>query len=235
MRRTVSLACLAVTGCAVSYVDLVPIPSDPPAETESTDASDELPVETGWTDPTDPTDPTDATEPTDPTDPTDDTDPACPVLLVPVMTGPTTPSGEAEASGNYSASYPAWQAFDAPDLRMGQLWLSELWVSPAWVSYTFDGGAQAVHRYGIGYGNGPSLTTRAPKRWEFQAFTGGQWVTLDSQTAQTGWTSGEVRWFTLPSPQAYASYRLLIHEDNDSRDLIVTASVAELFLDGCTP
>jgi hypothetical protein len=152
--------------------------------------------------------------------------------LVPTMTSNTTPSGTVAASGSYSSSYPGWHVFDGTSATStADIWLSELNVAPAWVSYEFASGTATVMRYGIRYTNG-SLTTRAPRDWELQGWTGSSWATLDSQSGQTGWTTGEWRRFDVSSPAPYSRYRLYITADNDSRDVILTASVGELGLWG---
>ncbi len=57
-------------------------------------------------------------------------------ILTPQMTGYTSPSGEASASGHYSANY-AWKAFDRIDTTEPNTW-RVLTSTNAWLQYRFD-------------------------------------------------------------------------------------------------
>jgi len=147
------------------------------------------------------------------------------------MTSATSPSGRVTTSGEFGGTNP-WDAFDAAGDTAGTLWLSgPLYTTPVWIEYEFTDGPRTVTRYGLSYNNG-SLTTRAARSWELQAWDGAEWWVLDVQTDQTGWTNGERREFDIAFPGEYERYRVLISEDNDSRDAIVTVSVGEVFLIG---
>lgn len=143
--------------------------------------------------------------------------------LVPAMTAATSPSGTVTWSGEYSASYEGWQVFDGATT----LWISEVDVAPAWVAYEFDDGPKTVMRYGVRYANG-SLTTRAPRDWQLQGWTGSSWATLDTQTAQTGWSAGEWRRFDVATPAPHAAYRLYVTDDNDAAAGIVVISIGQM-------
>lgn len=147
--------------------------------------------------------------------------------MVPFMTSATSPSGTVTSSGQLSSSYPAWKAFDSSI----SLWLSELYEAPAWIAYEFPA-PRYIDRYSITFANG-SLTSRAPKNWTFQGWTGFSWVTLDTRANETGWSSG-THSYTVASPDYYEKYRLRVTEDNDSRSAIVTVSIGRLTLDGCS-
>jgi hypothetical protein len=151
------------------------------------------------------------------------------VNQVPVMTSDIAPSGTVTTSGVYSASYPAWQAFDASNSTM---WISELNETPAWIAYEWSS-ARTVYRYSLVYTNG-SITSRAPKDFELQGWNGSTWVTVDSRSAQTGWSGNETRSFVVSSPGAYTKYRLNITDDNDSTAGVVVVSLGRLILDGCS-
>jgi hypothetical protein len=156
------------------------------------------------------------------------TAPMGPCDLTPTMTGPTAPSGTVTTSGDFSG-YPGWWAFDSAT-GPGNMWLSEIGVAPAWVAYELSA-PRTVTQYGVQYTNG-SLTSRAPRDWQFQGFNGTSWVTLDTRTAQTAWTQGEVRTFTIAAPAAYRRYRLHVTNDNDDSQPIVVVSIGELYLTG---
>ncbi|MFP2906569.1 SBBP repeat-containing protein [Pyxidicoccus sp. 3LFB2] len=149
--------------------------------------------------------------------------------LVPVMTGPTTPSGIVTRSGAFGTAYEAWQAFDAT----GSMWISGHNQTPAWIAYEVANGPKTVHRYAINFNNG-SLTTRAPKQWTFEGWNGFTWEVLDTRTNQVNWAGVERREFTLATPGAYTRYRLHITDDNDTRAGIVVVSMYKLELINCS-
>lgn len=70
-----------------------------------------------------------------------------PVAQIPTMDSLDDDAGTATASGIYSQSYPAWQAFDGTN----SLWLSEKDVAPAWIAYEFKDGARHITQYSITY------------------------------------------------------------------------------------
>lgn len=59
--------------------------------------------------------------------------------LVPIMTGATTPSGEASASNTYSSGYP-WKAFNGTNVGDYDGWIANFTSTyiPAWICYKFD-------------------------------------------------------------------------------------------------
>jgi hypothetical protein len=152
--------------------------------------------------------------------------------LTPTMTSLTTPSGIVTSSGSSSAESEAWHAFDAttPTTTAG-MWISALGIAPAWVAYEFTDGPRTVTEYGIRYTNG-SLTARAPRSWKLEGSSGAEWITLDTQSGQIGWTQGQTRTFTIANPAPYTSYRLYVTDDNDPAAAIVVVSIGELFLNG---
>ena len=60
-------------------------------------------------------------------------------VKVPVMTGATTPSGEASASNTYSTGYP-WKAFNGTNVGDFDGWIANFSSGyfPAWICYKFD-------------------------------------------------------------------------------------------------
>lgn len=146
--------------------------------------------------------------------------------LVPELTGDSL---AVSSSGEISASFPAWQAFDGVSSTM---WISDTFETPAWIAYEFDY-PTFVDSYSINYANG-GITTRAPKEFELQGSSDGdEWVTLDTETNQTDWGGSETRTFAVDSPGAYTQYRLLVTDDNDSREGVVVISIGEFSLENC--
>jgi len=148
---------------------------------------------------------------------------------VPILTGPTT---AATSSGNYGPTYLPWQAFDN---NLSTFWLSAANQTAVSLGYAFTDGAHTIRRYAITYSNGPSLSSRAPRDWTLQGSNDGtNFNVLDTRSAQTNWgaTGVERREFSVASPAAFTSYRLLITDDNDSRAgaAVVVISIGELQL-----
>ncbi|MFK7992078.1 MAG: hypothetical protein AB8I08_39030, partial [Sandaracinaceae bacterium] len=158
--------------------------------------------------------------------------------LVPTMTGPETPAGRVTTSGDFDLEHPAWHAFDspAPDVSTmtGAFWLSEENVAPAWVAYDFPDGPHRVLRYGIRYGNGPALVSRAPRHFALEGWNGLEWVTVDTRMDETDWVAGEWRLFDIAGAgtRGFVSYRVIVFDDNDPRLGISTISIGELGLWG---
>lgn len=154
----------------------------------------------------------------------------CFMNLVPPMTSATAPSGTVTRSGAYDSSYEAWRVFDA---SLGSMWISAVTQTPAWIAYEFSDGPKKLNKYALHYANG-SITTRAPKNWTFEGWSGSAWVVLDTRTNQTGWAGNERREFTLATPATYAKFRLNVTDDNDSRTGVEVISLGRMELIGCS-
>ena len=137
------------------------------------------------------------------------------------------------ASGIYSGSYPAWQAFDAVSSLRTTMWISEVWETPAWIAYDF-GEPTVVDRYVITNTNGSSLVSRAPKDFTFEGWDGTGWVVLDTRTEEIHWTSGVDRTYDVAEPAAYSRYRVHITDDNDYRSGVVVISMGDLQFQQCS-
>jgi hypothetical protein len=144
---------------------------------------------------------------------------------VPVLTGDTA---SVDASGIFSTSYPAWQAFDE---SMSSMWISNVWETPAWISYEWNS-PRFIDQYSIRYANG-DIKTRAPRDWSLQGWNGSDWVIVDARSNQTAWAGSETRSYTVASPGSYLKYRLHVEDDNDNRNGIVVISLGNLSLRGC--
>lgn len=150
------------------------------------------------------------------------------VNQVPFMTSNTSPSGTVTTSGIFSASFDAWQAFDASDTSM---WISEVGETPAWIAYDF-GSPRNIDQYSLTFVNG-SLTSRAPKDWTFEGWNSSSWVILDTRTGETNWAGTETRTYSVASPGNYAKYRLNITDDNDVRSGVVVISFGRVSFESC--
>jgi hypothetical protein len=146
----------------------------------------------------------------------------CPLL--PVMTGPASPGGNVERSGAYSASYEGWKAFDADPNSM---WISSVYQTPATIGFDWNGTARVVSGYALSFANG-SLTSRAPKDWEFQGYSSTGWKTLDTQQNQVGWQGVDRREYHFENRDAYYAYQFVFSDDNDSRAGVVVISLSNI-------
>lgn len=129
--------------------------------------------------------------------------------VVPKMTNNTTPAGVA---ANIDADADAWEVFDRDEGTRSDIGTGTL---PAWISYTFPGGTTlTANKYYV------QLTSEAdagaaPIAFKFQGFDGANWVTLDTRLSESGWVSGETRFYEFPNEVAYAAYRLLMSASQD--------------------
>lgn len=134
---------------------------------------------------------------------------------VSVMTSNTSPKGIASSSSDFSSLYEAWKAFDGNnESGSSSRWISDYGMSQ-WIAYQFSEPKRITEYYilpEIG------LSDRAPKSWDFQAWTGSQWITLDSRTNMfTGddWKSKGLS-FSFENNKAYRKYRLYVKQTNGS-------------------
>ncbi|WP_050433147.1 hypothetical protein [Chondromyces crocatus] len=154
------------------------------------------------------------------------------VSQVPTMSGDTSPSGLVTSSGVYSSSYPPWQVFDA---TTATLWLSNMYATAVWLAYEWGGGAaKPVTSYQITYANGSCCAQRGPRNWTLQGWNGSSWITVDTETNQTGWYGDPIRTFEVDRPGCYTKYRLHVTADNynDPTYPITLVSIASLRLQG---
>lgn len=127
-----------------------------------------------------------------------------PVVIYPAMTSNTTPSGIVTASGIFSASFPAWNAFDQVTFNN---WLSNL--PTGWVAYEFTS-PKIVQIYQM-VPPGNNAPGSVPRNWTFEAWDGSSWVVLDTVTGNSG-TATVSR--TISNTTAYIKYRINITLNN---------------------
>jgi len=126
--------------------------------------------------------------------------------LLPTMTGPSAPSGDATASADNGSLYAAWKAFDKDT---GTQWLA-VFSNPTWIKYHFDSPV-AVNQYTLT----PGDSARAPVSWQFQGSNNdADWTDLDVVVSQPNF-AGPLP-FDVDSPDAYSYYRLYVTACNDT-------------------
>ncbi|EFM10798.1 coagulation factor 5/8 type domain protein [Paenibacillus curdlanolyticus YK9] len=132
------------------------------------------------------------------------------VNIIPQMSSDTLPNGRVETSSALSQSYLGYQAFNQVNDLYG-------WVATTkqneWISYQFSN-PKVINGYSIGPVNDSVGPARSPKNWEFQAFDGSSWITLDSKQNITDWQPGQPKYFTLTNTEYYNKYRVLINGNN---------------------
>jgi hypothetical protein len=117
-----------------------------------------------------------------------------------------------DASSEFGAGYPASNAFNGG--TTGFPWAA-ISGSGEWLRITYAYGVKLL-RYSI-QAREDGFTSQTPQDFEFQGrFSGGSWVTLDSQTGETGWSLGEIREYSADASLAdyFDEYRLYITADN---------------------
>ncbi len=85
---------------------------------------------------------------------------------------------------------------------------------PVWIKYDFGvGNEKTIRKYRLNWVGGNTDFT--PYSWEFQGSNNGTtWITLDNQTGQNNWVSGQWREFTFTNTQSFQIYRLYITDNN---------------------
>ncbi|TIM04240.1 hypothetical protein [Mesorhizobium sp.] len=123
----------------------------------------------------------------------------------PDMTSDTMPTGTAACSAG--TAYLAFDRDNGTDLNFG--------TTTGNVSYDFAGTATKVcDAYWI-----RAVGGRGPAAWDFQGLDGTSWISLDSRTAEPGWSRGEVRFYEFQNATAYQSYRLDISVSEDDANI----------------
>ncbi|MGV7000390.1 hypothetical protein ACWA2C_17015 [Priestia megaterium] len=123
---------------------------------------------------------------------------------MPIMTGPSTPSGLVTASYE-TASFEAWNAFDSRKTQTD----SSYWYAPfaqagynPWIQYDFPTSKQTtISKYSI-----TPFSDNAPVGLTVKGLQNGTWVILDQRT-NLSWQSYGVQFFTIEQPQLCTAYR----------------------------
>ena len=117
------------------------------------------------------------------------------------------------------ATYGAAGAFDGKKDTDGR-WLATK-ADHMFVTYRFNT-ATRVSAIKLYNPNANSETTRPPKAWTFEGSNDGEnWTTLDTRTAQTGWTSGQIRTYSFQNDDAYVYYKFDCTELNGATDYLM--------------
>lgn len=126
----------------------------------------------------------------------------------PRMTSNTAPTGTAAATAGS-----AWNAFDRDTLTA---WT--IGAGTGFISYDFAGSTTKVCN---AYWIRAILNSvdKTPIAWVFEGYDGADWIVLDSQRAQGGWTRSEIRFYTFANETAFQSYRLTIEGSDNTGDI----------------
>lgn len=144
------------------------------------------------------------------------------------MSGSSTPSPYVASASSFLADFDPWKAFDG-NYSYGQYCL--LNSGTRWLKIDLgSGNAFLAKTYSVRVNSVPE-PNRAPKDWVFQGSNDNStWDTLDTQTNQTGWTSGQMRTFNCAvQEQMYRYFRIHITANNGDGSY---TQVAELYMDG---
>jgi hypothetical protein len=134
--------------------------------------------------------------------------------IAPTMTGFNAPSPNVvSSSGEYGSVFPTWKLFDHSTSGYDGL------INSATGYVQLDlgsGNTLLVEGYSItGINSAYASLSANAKEWNFRGSSDGvNWTVLDTQTNQTGWTSKEVRSFSISTPGAYRYYRWNITANN---------------------
>jgi len=143
------------------------------------------------------------------------------------MTSNSSPSPYvASASTEFSATFAAYKAFHR-GVSTGDYWLGTNSGVDFLKIDVGSGNSFVLNNYSIQVNTIPE-PNRAPKNWTMEGSNdNSSWTTLDTQTNQTSWSSGEVRNYqTTGVVTAYRYFRLNITANNGDAN----TQVADLFL-----
>lgn len=130
-------------------------------------------------------------------------------LIYPVS-GFTSDQGTVLYSTDYGSTWSTWKAFDGVrNAGSGATGLVRE-ATNGYIGFQFKT-PKVVTKYVINAGSGANYSLGAlPKTWEFQAYNGSSWVTLDRQENQPTWAASTDRAFTISNANSYIAYRILI-------------------------
>ena len=116
------------------------------------------------------------------------------------------------SSGEYSAEYAAYKAFDgvaAHNINNQQSWATS--GSSGWLQAELSGSVQ-VWKYSL---TGINDTSRAPKDWEILASDDGvNYTVIDTQSGVTGWGAYETREFQINDTGSYRFFKINLLDNN---------------------
>jgi len=134
-------------------------------------------------------------------------------VSIPVMTGPTSPSGEASSSGFLNPGLEPWRAFAGG----GHMYASEVGAYPKWLQYQFSTAIIPTY-YTVEGVNG---SDQYPTGWAFEASNdGSSWDTLDTQSGVTG-IFNIMRTFYVATTNSYTYFRWVWYGDAGAGAVVV--------------
>mgnify|MGYP000965537187 CR=1 FL=1 len=143
------------------------------------------------------------------------------------MTGNSSPSPYVVSSPSFLATFDPYKAFDG-NYSYGQYCLLTSGTRRLQIDLG-SGNACFPLTYSIRVNSVPE-PNRAPKDWTFEGSNNGSsWDILDTQTNQTGWTSGQLRTFNCLAEITYRYFRITVTANNG--DATYT-QIGEMYLSG---
>jgi hypothetical protein len=162
-------------------------------------------------------------------------------ISTPIMTGPTSPSGEASAS-DFHFSYPPYMAFNRTVASETDAWTTLInvqYASPGtwqWLMYDFGSGIQkTLYSYKLIARNNPGQPY-GPQTWVLQGDQNdNNWIDLEPERTKMSWVATEEVEYTLTDHSPYRRFRLLVKQGTNSGGVSVgDLQVAEMTLDYVT-
>lgn len=136
------------------------------------------------------------------------------INLIPIMTSNNSPSGIVSVSSIYSTSQ-GWYAFDRDT---STFWTTNS-LNTGWIKYDFGINTEILN-YSITSRSGEN--GQAPKNWILEGSNDDiNWITLDTQSNQSGWQQSEKRVYSLTKSASYRYYRLNITSNNGNAYLAI--------------
>lgn len=140
---------------------------------------------------------------------------------IPIMTSNTTPSGIARAS-SYSSSdsrYAAFRAFNNITNDGNNAWVSTS-ASNEWLEYEFPNDV-IIGAYSIA----PNvlMNNSQPKTFDFQAYDGTNWRSLDSRNNINSWAANTHNTFEVKNIKPFRRYRIIIYSNNGTSYISISS------------
>ena len=120
--------------------------------------------------------------------------------LTPKMTGNTAPSGTVSGFGGSAGAYAVFDKNVSSDAAVGGTTGS--------VTYQLPGGQQAIVENYYFSAATATGTDKTPSAWKLEGSNNGStWTALDSQSAQSGWSNGERRYYEFFNKTPFEYHR----------------------------
>lgn len=131
-----------------------------------------------------------------------------------------TLGSNSHADGTAIGSDPTYYlAFNGANSGYGNSW--SVGAAPRWIGFNFTS-AKTIGQYTVQARNADSNdASYSPNTWQFQAYNGSSWVTLDSQSGQTFSSNQKRTYNSFTNTNSYNAYRLYVTSINGGAGVLI--------------